>query len=721
MLFFALYNYEFIRMNEKTQHIRYFIFSQYLADGIRITLEIILPAFICAQFGRLDIGISISLGALCVSISDAPGPVKHKRNGMLYCNIFIFLMALLTGLVNNNTLLLGLLIVFSSFFFTMFTVYGNRAASIGTAALLVMILRMAEVLTPSQAITESFFIVSGGVWYMLIALLFFRLTPYRPAQRSLGDCIHETAKFLRIKSALYDTKANREDEYRKLVAQQVVVNEKQDEVRELLFKNSNLLKESTRSGRLLVLTFVDLIDLYEHILATWYDYDSLHEKFSSSGVLDEISSVIKNIANELDNIGVAVQSNSSYKKKVDLIPSLEKLKSKIDALSEKNSNNFILKKILVNIRNIGERADGLSNYFDDTLLKPGIRSGNDYSKFVSHQKIDGAIFINNLTLQSSVFRHSLRMMVTCAAGYIIAKLLPNGHHSYWLLLTIIVILKPGFSLTKQRNFERFTGTIAGGLIGLVIVAFIHDRTVLFALIVFFMIGTYTFQRVNYIAMVIFMTPYILILFNLLGMGFVNVAEERLLDTGIASFLAFLASYLLFPHWESNQLGNYMGSVLKANINYLCKLSDYLSGKKTSLLDYKLVRKEVFLSTANLSAAFNRMLSEPKSKQRNEREIYEFVVLNHVLSSNIAGLIASMPANEMQLYQKEDLQFVKRSIYTLENSLLHLDKNYLPMAHKIKVTGLLEDEKQTGNQVFEQLDFIYKLTAKINKLISIILK
>jgi len=708
-------------MYEKTQNIRHFLFSQYLADGIRITLEIVLPAFICAQFGRLDIGISISLGALCVSISDAPGPVKHKLNGMLYCNIFIFLMAILTGLVNNNFLLLGLLIVFSSFFFTMFTVYGNRAASIGTAALLVMILRMADVMNPSKAVTESVLILSGGVWYMLIALLFYRLTPYRPAQRALGDCIHETAKFLRIKSALYDTKTNLEDEYRKLVAQQVVVNEKQDTVRELLFKNRALLKESTSSGRLLVLTFVDLIDLYEHIMATWYDYGSLREKFGSSGVLDEISLVIKNIADELDNIGYAIQSNSSYKKKFDLIPELEILKSKIDTLSEKNNSIFILKKILVNLRNVGERADGLSNYFEDALLKREMRSGNYYSKFVSHQKIDGTIFKNNLTLESSVFRHSLRMMITCGAAYIIGKLLPNGHHSYWLLLTIIVILKPGFSLTKQRNFERFTGTIVGGLIGLLLLAFIHDRSVLFALIVFFMIGTYTFQRVNYIVMVIFMTPYILTLFHLLGMGFVNVAEERLLDTGIASLLAFLASYLLFPHWESNQLGNYMGNVLKANINYLHKIADYLCDKKNSLLDYKLVRKEVFLSTANLSAAFNRMLSEPKSKQQNGREIYEFVVLNHVLSSNIAGLIASMPFNEKQLYQKEALQFVKRSINTLEDSLLHMDKNYLPKTDKIKFSDFSNGGKQTDNQLFEQLYFIYKLTTKINKITSVILE
>lgn len=709
-------------MHKKTKHIRDFLFSQYLADGIRITLEIVIPSIICAQFGRLDIGINISLGALCVSISDAPGPVKHKRNGMFYSNIFIFLMALLTGVFVNNLLLLGSLILFASFFFSMFTIYGNRAASISTAALLVMILKMTDVMAPSKVVIESLLILGGGVWYMLIALLFYRLTPYRPAQRALGNCMHETAKFLLIKSALYDTKTNPEDEYRKLVAQQVVVNEKQDEVRELLFKNRALLKESTHSGRTLVLTFADLIDLYEQIMAIWHDYPSLHEKFGQTGILDEISFVIKNIADELDQIGYSIQSNSSYKKKFDLIPALENLNSKIDVLKEKNYSILILKKILVNLRNIGERVNGLSNYFDDALLNRKMRTGNDYSKFVSHQKIDGTLFVNNLTLKSSVFRHSLRMMITCGAGFIIGKLLPNGHHSYWLLLTIIVILKPGFSLTKQRNFERFTGTFAGGLIGLLLLAFIHDRTVLFAMIIFFMIGTYTFQRLNYIIMVIFMTPYILTLFHLLGMGFLNVAEERLLDTGIGSLLAFLASYLLFPHWESNQLGNYMSSVLKANINYLHKMADYLCGKKNSLLEYKLVRKEVFLSTANLSAAFNRMLSEPKSKQRNSREIYEFVVLNHVLSSNIAGLIASIPEKEIELYQnKEVLQNVKRSIHYLEDSLVHFDKNYLPKADKINFPDLPGRGKIPRYHLFEQLDFIYKLTFKINKITFVILE
>ena len=593
------------------------------------------------------------------------------------------------------------------------------ATSIGTAALLVMILRMMHFVSASQVTIDSLLILGGGIWYMFFAILFYKLMPYRPAQRSLGECIHETAKYLRIKSELYNTKTDLDGEYKKLVAQQVVVNEKQEQVRELLFKNRELLKESIRSGRLLVLTFVDLIDLYEHIMASWYEYNTIRYKFSSTGILNEISELIKKIADELDNIGFAIQSNSAYKKKFDIISRLSELSLKIDSVNESHKNAFILKKVLVNLRNMSRRIDGLSNYFKGDV-NPREKQSADYSKFVSHQKIDGTTFRNNLTLKSSVFRHSLRMMITCTAGYFISKLLPDGHHSYWVLLTIIVILKPGYSLTKQRNFERFTGTISGGLIGLLILAFVHDRTILFALIIIFMIGTYTFQRLNYVVMVIFLTPYVLMLFNLLGLGLVNVAEERLLDTAIGSLLSFLASYLLFPQWEINNLNNYMANVLKANINYMYKLSDFLCGKNNLSLDYKLIRKEVFLSTANLAGAFNRMLSEPKNKQQKGKEIYEFVVLNNVFSSNVASLIAAINGVKNEQDQKLALQYMKRSVYNLKQSLARLETNQHQENEKIKIADFTKKIEQKDDiELMEQLDFVYRLSAKINRLIYVI--
>ncbi|MDP4283294.1 MAG: FUSC family membrane protein [Bacteroidota bacterium] len=703
---------------ERTQQIRYFLFSQYLADGIRVTLEIIIPAVVFSYLGNFETGITISLGAVCISISDGPGPVVHKRNGMLYCNIFVFIMALLTGLLNNNILLLGVLILLSTFIFTMFSVYGDRASSIGTASLLIMILTMSSLHPPGEIITGSLEILAGGLWYMSIALLFYRITPYRPAQRSLGDCIHETANYLLIKSEMYNPATDLEEQYRKLLDQQVIVNEKQDIVRELLFKNRELIKESSHSGRLLVLTFVDVVDLFEHIMASWYDYALLRKNFATTGILEEVSAIVKNIAREMDNIGEAIQSNSSYKKQFELIPSLKNFKEKIDAINDKSST-ITLKKILLNLRNLGEKVDEILNYFNEKRIEKGaLRSKKEYAKFVTHQKINGVVLKNNLTITSSIFRHSFRMMITCGVGYAIAKLISHGHHSYWILMTIIIILKPGFSLTKQKNFDRLMGTISGGFMGLLILTFIDNQNILFALIVFFMIGTYTFIRLNYIVMVFFLTPYVLILFHFLGLGAVNIAGERLADTAIASLLAFLASYFLFPHWESEQLQGYMASVLKANIDYLKKLKEQLFGNKISSLDYKLVRKELFVSTANLSSALHRMLSEPKSKQKHRKEIYEFVVLNHVLSSNIASLAPAMVNNDKS-YPKEIIKPIKRTILNLEKNLKLLDETYIVNTDETDKQLSFIEKSAPDSSLNDQLNFIYKISEDIGKVTKVI--
>jgi uncharacterized membrane protein (TIGR01666 family) len=704
---------------ERSQQIRYFLFSQYLSDGIRITLEIIIPAVVFSFLDNLETGLALSLGALCVSISDGPGPVIHKRNGMLFCNIFILLSAFLTGMLNGNMVTLGLLILSASFIFTMFSVYGNRATSVGFAALLIMILQMTKIIPSEEVLKESLLIFCGGVWYMLIALLFYRLTPYRPAQRSLGDCIDETAKYLLIKSEMYNPKSDPEEQYQKLLHQQINVNEKQNEVRELLFKNRELLKESTRTGRLLVLTFVDVVDLFEHIMATWYDYNLLRKKYISTGILEEISLIIKKIAGEMNNIGEAIQANSSYKKEFDLLNELTILKEKIDALPDKE-NTFMLKKILVNLRNLGEKTDAILIYFnEDISLKGELRSRKDYSKFVTHQKINWPVFKNNLTFESSIFRHSLRVMITCGAGFAVSNLLSHGHHSYWILMTIIIILKPAFSLTKKKNSDRLLGTIGGGIIGLLLLYFVHDKTVLFALIILFMLGTYTFKTLNYIVMVIFLTPYVLILFHFLGLGALNVASERLMDTAIGSALAAMGSYFLFPQWESTQLRTYMANVLKANIHYLQKLKELFCGNKISSLDYKLVRKELFVSTANLSAALHRMLSEPKNKQSHRKEIYEFVVLNHVLSSNVASLTGEMIQRENPF--KEIINPVRSSINILEESLHKLDKNYSPENNSAPANTFSIANKAIDLQLKEQLDFIYKVSTDIGKITTLISK
>ncbi len=700
---------------EKSRQIRYFLFSQYVSDGVRITLEIIIPTLVFAYLGDLETGLGLSLGALCVSISDGPGPVVHKKNGMLYCNIFVFISALLTGFLNHNSLALGILILSSSFVFTMFSVFGNRATSIGFAALLIMILQMTKVIPFSEVWKESLLILAGGVWYMLIALLLFRLTPFRPSQRTVGDCIRETATYLLIKAEMFNIDSDLQQQYQKMLDQQVVVNEKQNEARELLFKNRALLKESTRIGRMLVLIFSSIVDLFEQIMASGYDYEEIRKDFADTGILKEVNLISKELAAELNQIGEAIQSNGLYKKQKRVEKEMKFLKKRIDILSS-GRNMMIPEKIFSNLLNLKNKIDNLSEYFnEDFLRKKKLRSRKEYRRFVSHQTISWKVFKSNLTFDSSIFRHSLRVMITCGVGFILSKLFLHGHHSYWILMTIIIILKPAFSLTKKKNGDRLLGTIGGGILGLLLLFFIQDKVILLSLLIFFMLGTYTFKTLNYIVMVIFLTPYVLILFHFLGLGALNVASERLVDTAIGSALAALGSYFLFPLCESSQLQKYMANVLQANIHFLEKLRDLYAGKKILPLDYKVMRKELFVSTANLAAALHRMQSEPKNKQLHKNEIYEFVVFNNLLSSNVASL-----ASEITQQQAVDL---KEFINPLESSITILQNNL----EKLENTGHMENaemnapaiDKRFKERKYSHLEFIRKLILDIDKVTSII--
>ena len=72
-------------------------------------------------------------------------------------------------------------------------------------------------------------------------------------------------------------------------------------------------------------------------------------------------------------MGLAIQANSTYKKQYELIPELDKLKAKIDSLDHHDSK-LVLKKILVNLRNLGAQVNELLNYFRADTSKRKIYS-----------------------------------------------------------------------------------------------------------------------------------------------------------------------------------------------------------------------------------------------------------------------------------------------------------------------------------------------------------
>ncbi|GAB3836513.1 FUSC family membrane protein [Hymenobacter jeollabukensis] len=714
-----------MRRHERT--LQYFFFGQDFADGLRVTLGILLPTLLMAQFGQFELGLTVSLGAVCASLTDIPGPVRHKRNGLWLCTALVFVVALLTGVARLNVWVLGGEILLLSFALTMLLVYGARAGAIGSAGLLIMILTMDRDLTMPQLASYAGLVLLGGVWYTLVCLLFFRIRPYRPAQRALGECIHAIAEYLRLKAEFYDPETSLDRDYRQLVQQQVTVSEKQDAARELLFKSRMIVRETTGTGRRLVLTFVDAVDLYEQITATYYDYAALRQRFNHTGVLADVARLIRVMAVELDHIGLAIQANRAPATPHDRLPELEQLKARIDRIGEEEpGSNLVLRKILVQLRNLHQRLADISRETDPTYRAPAPNGAAeaDYSRFVSHQSLSPAILLGNLTMSSATFRHALRVSVAAIIGFAVARLLVSGHHSYWIVMTTVYMLKPGFSLTKERNIQRVTGTLVGGLIGVAVIWLVPNEMVQFGFLLVFMITAYSFQRLNYVVMVTFLTPFLVIMFHFLGIRYVAVIEERVLDTVIGCAIALTTGYVLFPRWESEQLTTYMRDVLQANRYYLHRLGECLAGGTLSLTDYKLARKDVYISSANLAAAFQRMLSEPKSKQRHEAEVHQFVVLNLILSSNIATLASAARGGALPARPAEALKPVRQSLMLLTESLRKLSPDEVPeLAPLSTAPAPLAAAKPApvGEErlLLEQLEFVQKVSNDLRKVTDVV--
>jgi uncharacterized membrane protein YccC len=702
-----------------TREVQHFIYGQHFSNGLRITFGTLLPALLGFYLGNLSIGIIVSLGALYTSFADSAGPVSHRRNAMIATIALIFFTALITKILNPYPYLLSIELFVLCFLYAMLAVYGPRAAAVGTAGMLMIVVNMQDLRQAGNILEHAGFIALGGIWYAVLSLALTQFRPYRQAQQELSENLHEIATFLRIKASFYELNTNTEEGIKKLIEQQVTINERQHNLREILFKSKIIVKESTNIGRILLVVFRDLVDFFEESMATQYDYEDIRNKFGHLPVYNEFKIIIIRLANELDNLSYFFATNKRPKPLHDLQADFNHLKNVLDeseGISEENI--FVLKKILINVRNLINRIDQIYGYFGNRNVKSQI---TDLSKFVDHYEFDWSQFRNNLSLRSDYFRHAVRFAIVMIIGFLIANSFEFGNHSYWILLTIGVILKPGFSLSKKRVFQRLTGTFIGGIGGVIIIILIQDPTARFFILLLFMVMSFSLIQKNYILSVIFMTPYLLILFTFLGIDTMEVAQERVIDTLIGGFLAFTSSYIIFPTWEGSQVKSYMRNLLIANYNYLVELLDTALGKEQNITEYKLIRKEVYVNTANLASAFQRMITEPKSTQKNSKEVHSFIVFNHLLSSYTANLFITVEKTNKDL-NGEPIKILRQLLNHLSQIIQQLDdetsKNIFEERSFEIPESALEDkvDSQEKKLIIEQLLYLKKILKDIDRIL-----
>ncbi|MCC6288349.1 MAG: FUSC family protein [Chitinophagaceae bacterium] len=645
-----------------------FITGQYLTKGLRITAGAILPALVLYHYDLLTVGIAMPLGALMVSLADSPGPIHHRRNGMLVSNALNFVVAIIIGFTRYYPWLLAIELTLLSFFLSFIGIYGTRASSVGLIALIVIVLNIDVHHSQNRVWQDALFMLAGGVWYMLLSLVLYTLRPYLLIQQALGECIIETAEYLQVKSKMYSNNANPDEIYKEILPLQINIHNQQEQLRELLFKTRGFTSESTTKSRVLLMMFLDSVDLFEQVMTTQQNYNALHAYFKGGDILEKFRLLIVETAVELDKLGLVIQSGFPPKgneRLSELITATEDyfVAYRDNHLTPENLEGFIsLRHVLNSIKDIAERIKRLRRYstYSSEVSKEVKPDVVDIEKFVSTQELDPKLLRENLSLESNIFRHSVRVSICIFAGYAISQLFPFGH-SYWILLTIVTILKPAYSLSKSRNVERLLGTIVGVFIGFLMLNYVTETYILFIGTIVSMIIGYSFLQIKYFVSVIGITLYVLLSFHFLHpVDFRSVSTDRIIDTVIGSAISFVGAFFILPKWEHEQVDEYIAKLLEANSKYFTTVAKAFYESPLDIHEYKITRKEAYVALANLSDAFQRLLSEPSRRNKHPELLHQLVVSNHMLTSHIASLATYAKSLALR-YRSDAFKSVSQSI------------------------------------------------------------
>nr|WP_235610672.1 FUSC family protein [Bordetella sp. H567] len=643
----------------------------------------LLPVLILGVlFGEYTLGLVATFGSQCVAIIDQPGgPQQHRTNEMLGGCVLATLTVCITGFASNDRLALWIVVIAECFIYSLFTVFGKRGGLIGFAGLLVMALTMHSPLPADQVLLHAVVTFGGALFYLLFSVGFSRLFWLREEQQAMSVALFATADYVASRASFYDEGEDLEDSYRALIQRQSVMTEKHQAARDVVLRALPRGKGWGDSRRVMIWNmFVDMLQLVDTLFATHTDYAALRRALTGNDVLVFMRDALLKMSLDLERIALSVSHGGPVKRRTSIKAELRAIEYEIDQLKQHGLGErepeilALLVQIQRRLRNASRTVERLA---DHTLNRPGakptsaLRIDKSLTRFMTRQEFRLGMITSNLRMDSPNFRYALRVALAAALAMTVSEFWVSetfSAHNYWIMLTIVIIMKPGFALTRQRNGWRLTGTLIGCVMALILLNLTASPEILFvALLVACIMGN-SLVQLNYMASAIFNTIFVVLVFHFVSPGTVsmNVIGERALDTLIGCALSLACSYA-FPWWEARYLPPLARAAVKANWEYLragLLYSGVMREKQARRaspeqaqgpvpeppatqaeidadLNWRLARKNVHIAFSNFAEAFYRMMSEPQSRQQYVPELNNLLIQNHVLASQTTAAVPTL--------------------------------------------------------------------------------
>ena len=152
-----------------------------------VGLAVSVPIVLGVALGYIGIGLALGFGAFWSSPSNTQGSFRHKKLGILFSAALVTIVSFIGGYLDLKLWLLLPVLGFLTFAIAYISIYGFRASLISFSGLLALVLSFAYTPTALEPYQYSLLIGVGGLWYLALVSIAYRLNPKAQTEESLSE------------------------------------------------------------------------------------------------------------------------------------------------------------------------------------------------------------------------------------------------------------------------------------------------------------------------------------------------------------------------------------------------------------------------------------------------------------------------------------------------------------------------------------------------------
>lgn len=636
--------------------------------NMRIFIALSGTAALPWLLGEVKLTIPLTLGVVAAALADLDDRLTGRLRNLIITLISFFIASASVELLFPWPWLFAIGLVTSTIGFILLGGLGQRYATIAFGALLIAIYTMLGVTLYTVWYQQPLLLLAGAVWFNVLTLAGHLVFPIRPLQDNLARCYEQLSQYLELKARLFDPDIEEESQaplYELALANGQLVTTLNQTKASLLTRLRG--DRGQRGTRRTLHYYFAAQDIHERASSSHIQYQTLREHFRYSDVMFRFQRLISLQSQACARLARAILLRTPYQHDHRFERAFTHLDAALDRIRASGTTSSEQMKalgfLLNNLRAIDAQLASIESGQPQTSQK------NETENLLSDDSLHGLSDIwlrlrNNLTPESALFRHAVRMSVVLCVGYAVIQI-TGLHHGYWILLTSLFVCQPNYNATRHRLTLRIVGTIAGIALGLPVLYFVPSLEGQLVLIVVTGVLFFAFRLVQYAQATMFITLLVLLCFNLLGEGF-EVAIPRIIDTIIGCAIAWAAVSFIWPDWRFRNLPRVTEQAFNANCRYLDAILEQYHQGRDNRLAYRVARRNAYNRDAELASVVSNMASEPGATPELREVAFRLLCLNHTFTSYISAL----GAHREQLTHPAILRLLDDAVCYVDDALHH---------------------------------------------------